>query len=145
MAASGTTEWKETCWKLLHGRQMRLLPQPQASASTHIASVMVNKGHHCPSVHRRVVSLSAAELPVVLTNALAKHWTTPGQVASLLLNKTEWKIQGLWNMGISHVKPAKLSTRTGWLLPVGTFTDLEMLPNTRKGATYTHAISFSEP
>lgn len=46
-------------------------------------------------------------------------------------------------MGISHVKPAKLSTRTGWFLPVGMFTDLEMLPNTRKGATYTHAISFS--
>lgn len=29
MPANDTTEWKETCWKLLHGRQMSLLPWPQ--------------------------------------------------------------------------------------------------------------------
>lgn len=82
-----------------------------------IASVMVNKGHHCPSMHGRVVSLSAAELPVVLCNALAKKCPPPCQVAPLfiLLNKTEWKIQGLWDMGITCVKPPKFSTRTGWL------------------------------
>lgn len=109
MPTSDTTEWKETCWKLLHGREMSLLPWPHNC--------------FCDGEQRPSLSLHAWEGCVSLSSRIAccphqyfsQAMVHSRSVPPLLLNKTEWKIQGLWDMGVSHVKPLKFSTRTGWL------------------------------